>query len=441
VLLFAAAVSILSGLLFGLAPALRAGGQDLVAAMRRRVEGFGGGRLRFGLAPLLVATQVALSAVLLVSSGLLARTLQNLARADCGFGREGVVLLDIDTRIAGLETGELSPYYQRLLERLRAIPAVTSATVVSFSPMNGIRTNESVVIEGVAARPGDEMDVDLNRVGPGFASVFGLPLLRGRDFGDGDGPGAPRVALVSRAFMNAYFDGKDPIGRHVGLGSAEDRSPADIAIVGVVEDAKYDSPREGANRMLYLPILQAQDQSAYRSEVAIRTAAATDAVVPSLRRALGEVDGRVPLASVTTLQSQIDQSTGTERLLARLIGAFSALALLLSCAGLYGVVSQAVARRTNEVGIRMALGADRARIVSMVLGEAGTLVVAGLAVGLPAAAVAARLLGHQLYGVAPADPATLAASGLLLLGVALGAGYVPARRASRIEPLTALRTD
>jgi ABC-type antimicrobial peptide transport system permease subunit len=241
--------------------------------------------------------------------------------------------------------------------------------------------------------------------------------------------------------MNAYFDGKDPIGRHVGLGSAEDRSPADIAIVGVVEDAKYDSPREGANRMLYLPILQAQDQSAYRSEVAIRTAAATDAVVPSLRRALGEVDGRVPLASVTTLQSQIDQSTGTERLLARLIGAFSALALLLSCAGLYGVVSQAVARRTNEVGIRMALGADRARIVSMVLGEAGTLVVAGLAVGLPAAAVAARLLGHQLYGVAPADPATLAASGLLLLGVALGAGYVPARRASRIEPLTALRTD
>jgi predicted permease len=441
VLLFAAAVSIVSGLLFGLAPARRAARQDLVAAMRRRVEGFGGGRLRFGLAPLLVATQVALSAVLLVSSGLLARTLQNLARADCGFGREGVVLLDIDTRIAGLETGELSPYYQRLLERLRAIPAVTSATVVSFSPMNGIRTNESVVIEGVAARPGDEMDVDLNRVGPGFASVFGLPLLRGRDFGDGDGPGAPRVALVSRAFMNAYFDGKDPIGRHVGLGSAEDRSPADIAIVGVVEDAKYDSPREGANRMLYLPILQAQDQSAYRSEVAIRTAAATDAVVPSLRRALGEVDGRVPLASVTTLQSQIDQSTGTERLLARLIGAFSALALLLSCAGLYGVVSQAVARRTNEVGIRMALGADRARIVSMVLGEAGTLVVAGLAVGLPAAAVAARLLGHQLYGVAPADPATLAASGLLLLGVALGAGYVPARRASRIEPLTALRTD
>jgi predicted permease len=439
VLLFTGAVSIAAGLLVGLAPALRAGRHDLLGWMRSRSEGAaGGGRLRGGLAPMLIVGQVALSLVLLVGSGLLVRSLRNLSHADVGFARDRVVLLDIDPRVGGLETGELPSYYRSLLERTRAVPGVTAATVASYSPMNGTNRTSNVTVEGFAD-PGSETVVDVNQVGPRFAQVFGVPLVRGREFDDRDGPGGPRVALVSEAFVRAYLPDVDPIGRHVGLG--DKRENADISIVGVLGDVHYESPRDPAPRMLYLPILQSRDQSAYLGELEVRTAGGPDGVVPALRRAVAEVDGRVPLAGVTTLEAQVDDSVAIERLLAQLIGAFGGLALVLACVGLYGVVSQAVARRAHEVGIRMALGADRRRILSMVLKEAGKLILAGLLLGLPGALGAARLLGHRLFGVGPADPVTLAASGLLLLAVALLAGYIPARRASRVEPLAALRSD
>jgi predicted permease len=439
VLGFTAAVSLAAGILFGLAPALRAGRADLVTAMRARGESGGAGRLAAGLAPVLVVTQVALSLVLLAGSGLLVRSLMNLASADVGFTREGVVVVDIDTRIAGLEMSELSDYYQRLLERVQAIPGVTAATVATYSPMNGTSRSSSLTIEGRKIVPDEDVVANVLLVAPRWAKTLQVPIVRGRVLEEQDGPAAPKVAFVNEAFARAYFAGTDPIGRRVAIG--DDPKNPRYEIVGVVGDARYDSPREAPARTLYLGILQAGDQGAYSSDLEVRTSGDPMRTVPELRRAVAEIDHRVPIASVTTLSDQVAGAVGPERLLAQLVSAFSVLALVLACVGLYGVVSQAVARRTNEVGIRMALGADRARILGMILREAGSLILLGLAVGIPGAALAARLLTNQLFGVAPADPLTLAASASVLLAVALLAGYIPARRASRVDPLVALRAE
>ena len=438
VLGFTAGVSILAGILFGLAPALRAGRADLSDALRSRGE-TGGGRLRSGLGPTLVATQVALSLVLLVGSGLLVRSLMNLAGAEVGFRRDGVVILDIDTRVAGLQTSELSDYYRRLLERVSGAPGVKSVTVATYSPMSGIGRSSSLTVEGYAAPAGEDAEAGVLLVGPRYAETLGIPIVKGRTLDDRDGPAATKVAFVNEAFARAYFAGVDPIGRRVSIG--DDPKNPRYEVVGVVGDARYDSPREAPSRILYLGILQAEDESAYSSDIEVRTAGDPMAAVADLRHAVTEVDARVPIASVTSLRTQVASSVSAETLLAQLVSVFSVLALVLACVGLYGVVSQAVARRTNEVGIRMALGADRRRILAMVLGEAGRLILIGLAVGIPGAALAARLLTTQLYGVAPADPLTLAASAGLLLAVALFAGYIPARRASRVEPLVALRAE
>jgi predicted permease len=383
---------------------------------------------------------VALSLVLLAGSGLLVRSLMNLAGADVGFQRDGVVVADIDTRIAGLAPTELSDYYRRLLERVSAIPSVTSATVATYSPMSGTTRNNTLTIEGRTTGPGeDDVSADTILVGPGFASTLRIPVVRGRFIDARDGPAAQKVALVNEAFARAYFPGSDPIGRRVAIGD-EPENPR-YEIVGVVGDARYDNPRLPAERTLFLAMLQAADQSAYASDLEVRTSGDPMTAVPEIRRAVTEVDARVPIATVTSLKQQVAGSVGPETLLAQLVSTFSLLALVLASIGLYGVVSQAVARRTNEMGIRMALGADRGRILGMVLREAGGLILVGLALGLPGAALAARVLTTQLYGVTPADPATLALSAAVLLAVALLAGYIPARRASRVDPLVALRTE
>ena len=439
VLVFTAAVSLAAGLLFGIAPALRAGRADLITAMRARAEAGGAGRLRTGLAPALVVTQVALSLVLLAGSGLLVRSLMNLAGADVGFTRDGVVIVDIDTRIAGLEPTELSDYYRRLLERVSAIPAVTSATVATTSPMSGMGRNSSLTIEGRTAGPDEDVSSDILLVGPGYASTLRIPVVRGRAIEQRDGPASHLVAMVNEAFVRTYFPGTDPIGRKVAIGG-EPENPR-YEIVGVVGDARYGSPRDPASRTLFLAMLQSQEPGAYASDLEVRTSGDPMAAVAEIRRAVTEVDGRVPIATVTSLRQQVAGSVGAEMLLAQIVSTFSLLALALASIGLYGVVSQAVARRTNEMGIRMALGADRGRILGMVLREAGGLILVGLALGLPGAALAARVLTTQLYGVAPADPATLASSAAVLLAVALLAGYIPARRASRVDPLVALRAE
>jgi predicted permease len=438
VLAFTAAVSIVAGVLFGLAPALRAGRSDLTTAMRSRVEG-GSGRLRAGLGPALVVSQVALSLVLLVGSVLLIRSLRNLAQADVGFVRDGVLVVDIDTRIGGLGSAELSDYYRRLLERVQAIPGVRAATVASVSPMNGSSQNSDITIEGYTAPEQEDMEVNVLRIGPRYVETLGVPLLEGRQFEPRDGPSGPSVGLVNQAFVRSFFQGRSPLGKRFGIGG--DTKDATIEIVGVLGDSKYQDAREAPVRSVFIPLLREQGQSGYSSDLEIRTSVDPSSLVTVVRQAITEVDARVPIAGVKTLAQQVAESMRREQLLARLVGAFGVLALVLACVGLYGLVSQAVARRTNEVGIRMALGASSRNILVMVLREAGTLVAAGIAIGIPAALLASRLLKSQLFGVGPTDPATLAGSCALLAAVAIAASYFPARRAAGLQPMTSLRAE
>ena len=438
VLAFTTAVSIVAGILFGLAPALRAGRSDLTTAMRSRVEG-GSGRLRAGLGTALVVSQVALSLVLLVGSVLLVRSLRNLAQADVGFVREGVLVVDIDTRIGGLGSAELSDYYRRLLERVQAIPGVRAATVASVSPMNGSNQSSDITIAGTTAPEREDMAVNVLRIGPRYVETLGVPLLEGREFEPRDGPSGPSVGLVNQAFVRSFFQGRSPLGKRFGIGG--DPKDATIEIVGVLGDAKYQDAREAPVRSVFVPLLREQGQSGYQSDLEIRTSVDPASLVAVVRQAVTEVDARVPIAGVKTLAQQVAESMRREQLLARLVGAFGALALVLACVGLYGIVSQAVARRTNEVGIRMALGASSRDILTMVLREAGTLVLAGIALGIPGAMLASRLLTSQLFGVEPTDPATLAGSCALLAAVTIAASYFPARRAAGLQPMTSLRAE
>ena len=438
VLAFTALVTLLAGVLFGLAPAWRAGRRDLTSNMRSRVEG-GSGRLRPGLASALVVSQVALSLVLLVGSGLLVRSLHNLANAEVGFEREGVLVVDLDTRIGGLDAKELSGYYTRLLEKVEAIPGVRSATLASSSPMSGSNQNSNISVAGYTPAERDDMDVDVMRVGPRYAETMGIRVVLGRDLDERDGAASAPVGLVNEAFVRSFFPGKSPIGAHFGIG--DQQSDAIIEIVGVVGDTKHRDPRETPARTVYLPLLREEGQNAFRSDLEIRTSVDPTSLVTGVRKAFAEVDRRVPIAGFITLSRQVSNSTRAEQLVARLVGGFGVLALVLACVGLYGILSQAVARRTNEVGIRMALGANRGTVLGMVLREAGILVAVGIAIGIPGALVASRLLTSQLFGVSPFDPLTLAGSALLLSAVAIAAAFVPARRASRIEPMRALRAE
>jgi predicted permease len=437
-LAFTLVVSVLAGVLFGLAPALRAGRADLATSMRERGEGASAARRKPRLAPALVVAQVALSLVLLVGAGLLVRSLVNLTGEGLGFAREGVLLVDIDTRLSGHGSAELGDYYVRLLERVSRVPGVRAATMATYSPMSGSSRTNTIAIQGFRPAPGQSMDVETPSVGPGYAETLGLPVVAGRELTARDAAGSPLVAVVNQAFARAYFGGRNPVGRRFGYGAEHD---GDYEIVGVLGDARFHSVRQAPVPMVFFPILQATDQSAYTSELEVQTAGDPANLASAVRAAVADVDPRVPIADVTTLDAQFTDSLGRDALFARLVGVFSALALILACVGLYGVVSQAVARRTNELGVRLALGADGGDILRMVLRDAAALIGLGLLLGVPAALLAARVIRSQLFGVGTADPVTLLATCALLTAVAIVAGFLPARRAARVDPVVALRAE
>jgi predicted permease len=438
VLVFTLIVSAAAGILFGLAPALRVGRGDLATSMRERGEGASAARRGPRLAPALVVAQVALSLVLLLGAGLLVRSLVNLTGESVGFAREGVLLVNIDTRLSGYQSAELGSYYARLIERVSRVPGASAATVATYSPMSGSSRTNTIAIQGYRPAPGQSMDVETPSVGPGYAETLGLPVVAGRELTERDAAGAPLVVVVNQAFARAYFGGRSPVGGRLGFDSDHD---GDYEIVGLLGDARFHSVRDTPVPMVFFSILQMQDQSAFNSELEIRTAQDPAGLTAAVRAAVADVDSRVPIAGVTTLAAQFTDSLGRDALFARLVGVFSALALVLACIGLYGVVSQAVARRTNELGVRMALGADAGVILRMVLRDAAGLILLGLAIGVPAALLAARVIRSQLFGVGAADPLTLLVTCVLLAAVAIVAGLVPARRAARVDPLVALRAE
>jgi predicted permease len=437
VLLFTLGISLVSGVLFGIAPALRATKADLTSALKEKSTQ--GRKGRFNLGSALVVAQVAVSLVLLVGAGLFARSLIKLQQEDLGFNRDNVLLASVDTRLAGYKPAELSAVYRQLYDRLNTLPNVQSATLASYSPMAGTSTNSTVTVRGYTPNKGEDMSVSDILIGPGFGETLGVPLLMGREIGLQDTPTSLRVAVVNQAFAKAFYPDQNPVGRRLTF--EEDSDKDDFEIVGVIGDSKYGSAKEKADRTVYRPILQVQDQLAFANVFELRTLGDPLGLSAAVRDAVAQVNDKLPILNMTSLRIQTDEALKQERLIAQLVSFFGLLGLLLSCVGLYGIMAHAVVRRTNEIGIRMALGAERRDITWMVLRETLLLVAVGLAVGLPASWGAAQLISNQLFGLRPSDPLTLLTAVTLLTIVAALAGYLPARKASRVNPLVALRYE
>ena len=439
VLAFTAAVSIVAGVLFGLIPALQASKTNLSSAMKEKNR-MRSGFLRLNPSSVMVVFQIGLSMVLLTGAGLFGRSLVKLQEQEVGFDRNNVLLVGIDPRLAGYKPAELPTLYQQLMERLGSIPQVRNVSMATYAPMSGSRRSSSVKLSGYAPRPGEDLVVQDMLTGPKYAETLGIPLLRGREIEIRDTVSSTRVAVVNASFAERYFKDQNPIGRQFTFDDETDNG-APLEIIGVIGDIKDDDARGQAEPTVYRPILQLQDQSAYSVTVLIRTQSDPAPLTSQVRQTINQTDDKLPLFGVTTLHEQLYSSLDTDRLIARLVSFFGALALILACIGLYGVMAHGVARRTNEIGIRMALGARGGNIAWMILRETLYLVLAGMVLGVPAALFGARLISTQLFGLSPTDPLTLVGAGVVLTIVALLAGYLPARRASRVNPLNALRYE
>lgn len=429
VLAFTVTVSLLTGAFFGLAPAFRATRVDAGPALKEtRAMSTSN---KFG--KILVISQAGLSLVLLVGATLLARSLRNLETMNPGFDRNNVLMLGPDAEGAGYKGVQLSTYYRQLLSRLAQVPGVRSASAALITPIGGGGISNDVQVEGYTPRPEEDKEVYMNRVAPKYFETLGTPLFTGRDFTFQDRMGAPMVAIINQTMARYYFRNGNPIGRHVTMGRDT------MEIVGVVGDAKYVSLRETAPRTLYVPCFQ--EELPWGPAVFIRTSLTTSAITAPLREFVRALDRNVPLADISTLSQHVEQSLIRERLIAMLSSFFGLLALLLACIGLYGVMSYSVVRRTNEIGIRVALGAARRDVLRLVLQETMLLVALGIGIGLPVALASTRLIRNQLFGLEPNDPFTICAATLLMVAVSALAGYLPARRAARVDPMVALRHE
>ncbi len=437
VLAVAAALSLLTGVLFGLVPALQSTHLDLVSALKETRASQAGVRhffWRISFSQLLVVGQVSCSLLMLVAAGLFVRTLSNLQSIELGFNRENLLLFQLNARQAGHSDPEILTFYANLRQRLAAIPRVRSASLAESSLISG-ETQMPINVPG--APPSDATRVLI--VGPEFLTTMQIPFLAGRDIEERDHSGTPAVAVINERFAKINFAGHNPLGHHLIL--SRDGKPArDMEIVGVSKNARYAQLKREIPPVVYIPYDQGYPQ---RSEMvyALRTAGDPLAYVSSVREVVRQADARMPVSEVRTQKTEIADSIHQEIMLADLCSAFAMLALTIACVGLYGTMSYTIARRTNEIGIRMALGAGRRNILGMVICETLMMVVPGVAIGIPAAIAAARVLSSMLYNLKPGDPFTIAVSAAVLIAIAVLAGYLPARRASRVDPMEALRYE
>jgi predicted permease len=436
VIAFTAGVCFLNALLFGIAPALRATGVDFGEALKSGRSGRLAGRLP--LARVLIAAQVALSLALLTGAALFLTTFRNLDRVDVGFDRDHALLVTVDPGLAGYEDARIREIYRQDLERVGSIPGVRSASIMVTRLMSGMMWFNGVVVPGYTLRQGEDpnnMFVMTNRVGANFVRISGMHLVAGRDFSELDNESAPKVALINQTMAKHFFAGMDPIGRTIQWGKKE----PPMTIIGVVKGIKNWGMEEDEQDAMFAPL--SQHEAPGSATLLVRTTVDPMRVAADVRAAIHAVDPRVPQYDVNTMDRTIESTLSQQRLLAILATVFGALALGLAAIGLYGILSYGVTQRTGEIGVRMALGAQRANIVKLILGETARLVGIGILIGIGVAIAGARAVKSMLYGVSPADAWSIGIAVVILAGAALLAGFLPARRASRVDPMVALRDE
>jgi predicted permease len=425
---FAVLVSMATGLLFGVVPAMRAARDS--ESMRLQGVASRVTQPRFG--KILVACQVALSLVLVTGAGLFLRTLQNLRSVDAGFDREQLLLLRVDPVATGYKGAQLAGLNRRLQSAVGAVPGVRSVSQSAVGLMQGRSRICCITVPGYTPVPGERMAIRTNDVSPSYFDTVGMTVLAGRGFDDRDGAARLRPVIVNEAFIRQYFGGGAAVGRSFGF---EPNSPMEI--IGVVRDARYDDLRLASVPLAFFP---RRDDGPLQS-VEVRAVGDPRLLASAVRRAVAAADPRLPVREMLTMRQLVESSLAQELLLAKISGVFGLLALGLACLGIYGVMAFLVARRTPEIGIRMALGATPTTVVHMILAESALVVLGGIAFGLPAALAATRLIASQLFGVGPADAVTIGGATLLLTTLTGTAGFLPARRATRVDPVIALRSE
>ena len=438
VLGFALLVSLGTGIVFGIAPAWMASQCDPAGALRGAGRS-GTDRSSTVQKPLLIA-QVAFSIVLLIGAGLVTQSLRNLEGQNFGFVTEGRLIVSVNPELAGYTPEKLPALYQRLEETMPQIRGVLSASLSGYSPLSGANTNERVYVQGKA--PDYSWTApSWVRVGPHYFETIGTRLLRGRFIEERDKPGAPNVAVINETLARRFFLNEDPIGQRFGMSDVS--HSGDYEIVGIVEDAKYQDTRGPAYATFFLPLLQTPGESlrGWVGAIELHVAGRPENLEPAVRAGIAKADPNLPVLSMMSFGEQVARNFNQERLIARLTELFGALALILACVGLYGVTAYSVARRTNEIGIRMALGANRGNVLDLVLRSALAQLGLGLAIGIPGALAGGHLLAHQLYGVKSYDPMILAVAAGVLAACAIFAASVPARRATKVDPMVALRYE
>src|SRR5215471_11719304 len=450
VLGFAFLLSLITGVIFGIVPAWISSHSDPAEALRGLNRSTGDRSLLPQKA--LIVFQAALSLVLLVGAGLMTQTLRNLERQDFGLTTANRYVIHIDPMGAGYTLERIRGFNDQLERELSAMPGVKSVGIALYSTLEGNNWGEGVWIEGHPEPvSGQDINASWDRISPRFFETVGEPVIRGRGFTEQDTATSRMVAVVNQKFVQKFFPKEDPIGRHFGTSGQE--SAADYEIVGIVADAKYTNPRDLPRPMYFRPLTQlnthlkqgsaimGESRSLFANSVTVQFAGEPAALESAARRTLAKINPNLNIEDFRSLDHQVADNFNQERLITRLTGLFGVLALVLASVGLYGITAYSVARRTSEIGIRMALGANRNNVVAMVMRRAIILVAIGLAIGIPVALLGGRLMSSQLYGVRSYDPLTIFVAIAVLSAFAALAGFIPARRAASIEPMNALRTE
>ncbi|HVH88018.1 MAG TPA: ABC transporter permease, partial [Terriglobales bacterium] len=438
---FILGLCLITGVLFGTAPALRSLRIELISNLKGIAPSAKSRGLRLNFGKSFVVLQVAVSMILLVSAGLLTRSLVELENQQLGFEPRNVLIAKMGARLGGYRSEQLPGLLRHALERVRALPGVERATVAVYSPISGNQNDTSISIPGYVPQPNERMNIQRNWVGPDYFQTLGIAIKEGRGIGREDLEGAPRVAVVSENVVHRFFSREDPIGHKFYAGSAT--APGDeIEIIGVVEDTKFDSLRGQASPMVFFPAFQKAGESfPWADELEVRISGSPESAAAELRQAIRSIDPNLPLQKINLLDQQITDSLQRERTTAKLANHFATLALLLACVGILGLVTHTVIHRTNEIGLRMAVGAGSQQVLWMIMRECLVMITTGLVLGIVAAIISARLLQHQLFAVQSADPMTMLFASALLFLTAMLASYIPARRATKIDPMVALRYE